>query len=126
MRIAQLEAEAWVAVAEGRHDVAVRSLRQAATLDATEVGESVVVPAREMLADLLLELRRPAEARHEYDAVLRAAPNRFNALVGAARASMALGARASARAYYRKLVDMAAPDADREELREARASLEQR
>ncbi len=126
MRIALLEAEAWVAFAEGRDDAAVTLLRQAAKLDASEVGESVVVPAREMLADLLLDLRRPAEAKREYDAVLRAAPNRFNALLGAARASDAVGARTSAQASYRRLIEMVAPDADREELREARASLEQR
>jgi tetratricopeptide (TPR) repeat protein len=84
MRIAQLEAEGWVTFAEGQHDRALNTLHQAARLERAEGGESLVVPAREMLADLLLELRRPAAAFREYEEVLRAAPNRFNAVLGAA------------------------------------------
>jgi tetratricopeptide (TPR) repeat protein len=126
VRIAQLEAEGWVAFAEGRRDEALRTLRQAATLEAEEVGESVVVPAREMLADLLVELGRPAAALREYESVLKAAPNRFNTLLGAARASMALGDRSKARAYYHLLLAVAAPDADRAELRHARAFVDGR
>src|SRR5262245_11317300 len=121
VRIAQLEAEGWVAFAEGRRDEALRVLRQAATLEAEEVGESVVVPAREMLADLLIELGRPAAALREYESILKAAPNRFNTLLGAARASMAVGDRSKARAYYQLLLAVAAAAADREELRDARA-----
>jgi tetratricopeptide (TPR) repeat protein len=126
VRIAQLEAEGWVAFAEGQSDEALRTLRQAATLEAEEVGESVVVPAREMLADLLVELGRPAAALREYESVLKAAPNRFNTLLGAARASMALGDRSKARAYYHLLLAVAAPDADRAELRHARAFVDGR
>jgi len=121
VRIAQLEAEGWIAFAEGRRDEALRTLWQAATLEAEEVGESVVVPARETLADLLIELGRPAAALREYESLLKAAPNRFNTLLGAARASMAVGDRSKARAYYQLLLAVAAPDADREELRDARA-----
>jgi len=121
VRIAQLEVEAWLAFAEDRRGQALRLLRRAATIEATEVGESVVVPAREMLADLWVALSRPAAALPEYESVLRAAPNRFNALLGAARASMVVGERGRALAYYRQLLTIAAPDADREELLEARA-----
>jgi hypothetical protein len=74
-----------------------------------------------MLADLLVELGRPAAALREYESVLKAAPNRFNALLGAARASMGLGDRSKAGAYYQLLLAVAAPDADRPELRDAKA-----
>jgi tetratricopeptide (TPR) repeat protein len=121
MRIAQLEAEGWVTFAEGQHDRALNTLHQAARLERAEVGESLVVPAREMLADLLLELRRPAAAFREYEEVLRAAPNRFNAVLGAARAATVLGDRTRARRFYQDLLALSAPDADRTELRDARA-----
>ena len=56
-----------------------------------------------MLGDLLLELKRPAEALKEYEAVLQTAPNRFNSLYGAAQAAELAGNRQKARGYYKKL-----------------------
>ena len=79
------------------------------------------MPAREMLGDLLMELKRPGEAMEAYKVVLAEAPNRFDALVGAARASLATGDRHSARTYYSKLVEIADPGADRAELKEAKS-----
>jgi tetratricopeptide (TPR) repeat protein len=119
----QLEAEAWVAFAEGHTDQAIDYLRRAANREDAEGGESVTVPACEMLADLLLELERPAEALAAYQAVLMRAPNRFDALLGAARAADALGVTAQARDYYGQLIAVAAPDADRPEIETARAYL---
>ena len=98
-------------------------VRRAADREAADGGESVAVPAREMLADLLLELKRPREALSAYQAVLKAAPNRFDAMLGAARAADALGMDAQVREYYRQLVTVAAPDADRPEIATARAYL---
>src|SRR5438093_3714568 len=103
MPITQLEAEAWVAFAEGKSDQALTYLRRAADREAADGGESVAVPAREMLADLLLEMKRPREALSAYQAVLKAAPNRFDAMLGAARAADALGMDAQVREYYRQL-----------------------
>jgi tetratricopeptide (TPR) repeat protein len=100
MPIAQLEAEAWVAFAEGHSDRALDSLRRAADREAAEGEESITVPAREMLGDLLLELKRPAESLKAYQLTLDAAPNRFDALLGAARAADALGEAAQVRDYY--------------------------
>jgi hypothetical protein len=51
------------------------------------------------------------------------APNRFDALLGAARAADALGVTAQARDYYGQLIAVAAPDADRPEIETARAYL---
>jgi tetratricopeptide (TPR) repeat protein len=123
MPIPQIEAEAWVAFAEGHTDQAIAYLRRAANREDSEGGESVAVPAREMLADLLLELKRPAEALAAYQAVLKMAPNRFDALLGAARAADALGVTAQARDYYGQLIAIAAPAADRPEIETARAYL---
>ncbi len=123
MPITQLEAEAWVAFAEGKSDQALTYLHRAADREAADGGESVAVPAREMLADLLLEMKRPAESLSTYKSVLKAAPNRFDALLGAARAADALGDAAQVRGYYGQLIAVAAPDADRPEIETARAYL---
>jgi tetratricopeptide (TPR) repeat protein len=123
--IMQQEAEAWVAFAEGNSDQALKYLRRAADREAADGGESVAVPARQMLADLLLELKRPREALSTYQAVLKAAPNRFDALLGAARAADALGMDAQVQEYYRQLIAVAAPDADRPEVETARTYLGQ-
>jgi hypothetical protein len=123
MPISQQEAEAWIAFAEGNSNQALTYLRRAADREAAAGGESVAVPAREMLADLLFELNRPREALSAYQTVLKAAPNRFDALLGAARAADALGVTAQAQDYYRQLMAVAAPTADRPEVEAARAYL---
>jgi tetratricopeptide (TPR) repeat protein len=76
-----------------------------------------------MLADLLLDMGRPAESLSAYQSTLKAAPNRFDTLLGAARAADALGASAQARDYYRQLIAVAATNADRPEVETARAYL---
>ena len=72
---------------------------------------------REMLADLLLALKRPSDALVEYKAVLRDYPNRFDAFYGAARAAQSMGERRAASGYYAKLVASCPHSADRPELR---------
>ena len=100
-------AAAWLAQAEGKTGEAERLLRAAAELeDSTDkhpVTPGAILPAREMLGDLLLELKQPAQALKEYEAVLQTAPNRFNSLYGAAHAAELAGNRQKARAYYKKL-----------------------
>jgi hypothetical protein len=82
--IQHLTAQAWLAFAERRTTTALARMREAAAReDATEknaVTPGPLVPARELLGDMLMELRRPAEARAEYRATLRKEPNRRHAL----------------------------------------------
>ena len=76
---------------------------------------------------MLLELKQPAEALVEFDTTLRTAPNRFNALSGAARAAKQSGDDAKAKAYYTKLLSMCEhADGDRPELQDARSLLAQK
>ncbi|HVR42017.1 MAG TPA: hypothetical protein VMS56_01125 [Thermoanaerobaculia bacterium] len=107
VRITELLAEGWIARAEGRDDDALARLRSAADReDATEkspVTPGAVVPAREMLGDLLLELGRPSDALAEYERSLADNPNRLNGLTGAARAAQLAGARAKALDYYARV-----------------------
>jgi len=118
-------AEAWLAHAAGRSDDSVRLMRAAADLDdATEkhpVTPGAILPPREQLGELLLELGRPADALREYESSLRRAPRRLAALYGAARAAALRGDRGNARRYYAEVLDLTANgDATRIEVQEAR------
>lgn len=120
------EAEAWLAFAKGKSAEALDELRAAADHQDKNGGESVGIPAREMLADMLLELQRPAEAIAEYRVVLKNSPNRFDGLLGAARAAQATGDAGGAQSFYAKLAEICGPGADRPELAEARTYLAQK
>ena len=119
----QLEAEAWVQYAEGKSAEAVKTMRAAAEKEDSEYLDSLVVPAREMLGDLLLELKRPADAFTEYRAALKASPNRFDSLYGAAHSAQLTGDSAAAHTYFAKLMEACSPSADRAELTEAKSYL---
>jgi len=114
------EVDGWIAFAEGKSDEAIADLRAAAEREEMEREEPIAMPAREMLADLLLELKRPAEALVEYKSVLKDYPNRFDAVYGAARSAESAANPQQAREFYSQLVKISAPGADRPELRAAR------
>ncbi len=116
--------ESWIAFGEGKRDTALRLARAAAdredAVDKHPVTPGEVVPARELLADLLLESQKPAEALAEYRAVLRSSPNRWNALLGAARAASRAGEKDLAREYYAAVLAQSADSAERPSLKETR------
>jgi tetratricopeptide (TPR) repeat protein len=118
---------AWVAFAEGRGDEAVRVMRDAADRqDARGKGE-VEIPAREMLADILLELARPGEALAEYERSMTIDPNRFNALFGAGVAAEKVGKPELARKYYATLLkNCEGSGSARVELARAKRSIDER
>ena len=120
------EAEGWLAFAKGKPDEALQELRAGADRQDKGGGESVSVPAREMLADMLMELKRPADALAEYKAVLKNSPNRFNGLLGAARSAQATGDASGAQSFYAKLAEICGAGADRPELTEAKTYLAQK
>ena len=131
VEIARREASAWLARAEKKDSDALELMRSAAALeDSTDkhpVTPGPVLPAREQLGDLLLELGKPAEALVEYRADLKASPNRLNGVYGAARAARLAGDAASARAEYAKLIEIfGKADGAREQVAEARAYLDGR
>jgi hypothetical protein len=121
-------ASAWLAYAEGKHGESLRLMTAAAELDdATEkhpVTPGSVLPAREQLGELLLELKRPLAALQAFEASLRRAPNRFNGLYGAARAAKLAADQKRAKTYYGKLVTLCRQsDSLRPEIEEAKAFL---
>jgi tetratricopeptide (TPR) repeat protein len=98
------EAAAWVAHSAGKDDEAITTLRALAEKNDKLGNEPRSIPAREMLADMLLEAKRPQQALAEYQTDLKLNPNRFNALYGAARAAEAAGNQADATEYYALLL----------------------
>ena len=123
-----LAVSAWVALGEGARDQAMKLMRAAAGGEDASIKhvamENRLYPMRELLGELLLEMGQPAAALSEFEAALKANPNRYRAFWGAARAADAAGDRASATAYYAKLLDLSKnADTERRETREAKAFL---
>lgn len=99
--------EAWLAHESGEETQALTLMHEAADLedsvDKHPVTPGAVLPARELLGDMLLAMDRPEEALEAYDAALRISPNRLNSLYGAARAAERLGDDHRARALYARI-----------------------
>jgi len=126
--IQRLAVAGWIARAEGKNEEAVALMRQAADReDGTEkhpVTPGALFPAREMLANLLLDLGQPGSALAEFERSQKSDPNRFRSLAGAARAAELAGDRDKARGFYAKLTALAATaDTDRPELTQAKSFL---
>ena len=121
-------ASAWLALAEDREDDALGLMRQATEMEAATdkhpVTPGPLVPARELLGEMLLQVGQPARALAEFERLEQAEPNRLLPLYDAARAAEASGDSAKARVYYRKLLDLTAKrDTERPEIARARALL---
>ena len=116
--------QAWAAYAAGNSDDAVRLLRAVAD-DQDKFGKAETeLPAREMLADMLLDLQRPQEALAEYEISLRTDPNRFNGLYGAAQAATLVQQKEKTNTYYVQLLkNCEGIHSDRPELAQAKTFL---
>jgi tetratricopeptide (TPR) repeat protein len=122
--VAKEEAKSWLEYAEGKSGEAVNRMRAAAEREDAAGVDSLTMPAREMLGDMLVEMNNPSEAIAEYKKALVEAPNRFDSLYGIARAEQLNGDVEVARKYYTKLVEISVMGADRAELQKARLELE--
>lgn len=111
VQIMILEASAWSLFAEKKSEEALDSLRKAAAMeDATDklpVSPGNLLPAREMLGDLLRTLDHPDEALKEYEVSMKTTPNRLNGLYGAAKAAQAAHDDEKARLYFGKVLALA-------------------
>lgn len=110
VEVQRLAASAWLAHAEGRNEPALRWMREAADLedraDKHPVTPGPVLPARELLGELFMELDQPALALPEFETVLRSSPRRFNSTYGAARAAELTGDRRKAKERYSELLQL--------------------
>ena len=128
IEIQRTAAQAWLAHEEKKQVEALKLMRHAAELEAAThkhpVTPGEVLPARELLADLLLALDRPQDALAEYRISLERSPDRFNSLYGAGHAAELAGERQKAAAFYQKLVEVCAQaDTERPRLRHAKEFL---
>ena len=107
VQIQASQAEGWLWHLRGDDREAISSLRTAAlqedALSKRPITPGPAIPAREQLADLLLEIDQPAEALREYERVLKNSPGRRNALSGAARAAALSGDANKARQLDQQL-----------------------
>ncbi|HZI89004.1 MAG TPA: hypothetical protein VFD83_00970 [Candidatus Polarisedimenticolia bacterium] len=102
VEVARREVQGWIAHAERSDALAIEKLKAASDLeDSIEkhpVTPGALLPAREQLADLLLETGKPAEAVAAYEAVLKMSPGRRNAIAGLAAAKRSMKNRGTAEA----------------------------
>jgi tetratricopeptide (TPR) repeat protein len=131
VEVQRLSAEGWAAFAAGRREQGLATLREAAEREARTdkhvITPGPLAPARELLAEALLEAGQPAAALREFETVQRTEPRRFRAVHGAARAAELAGERDLALRYYGALLEIApGADAGRPEIERARAFLASR
>jgi hypothetical protein len=131
VEIQELEVEAWAALAEGKKEESLQRMRSAAELeDATEksaVTPGPLAPARELLGEMLLEMKQPTQALEQFEATLTKEPGRFRALYGAARAAQLSGSRESSQRYFAELLKVCehADKPGRAEILEAQRAISQ-
>ena len=128
VEIQRLAGTAWIALLEGKAAEALKSMRAAADReDGSEkhvAMENRLWPMRELLGEMLLELKQPAAALKEFETSLHEARNRLRSYYGAARAAEMAGNRAKASEYYGKLVTLTKnADSNRPEVQQAKAYL---
>lgn len=116
------EAHAWLAFAEKDSATAFKLLEPVIQLQEKVGKNEVELPAREMYADMLLELGRPAEALEQYRLSLKTDPNRFNGLYGAGRSAELGHQTGLAATYYKRLLENCnqGKNSNRPELQHAR------
>lgn len=116
-------AQAWIEFARGNHEKALHFMQESAILeDNTQkhpVTPGEVIPARELLGDLLLAAGKPHEALDAYEMALKKSPNRLNGLYGAAVAAKEIGNDEKTAFYFEKLLEISSSNSDRTELEEA-------
>jgi tetratricopeptide (TPR) repeat protein len=111
IEIDRLILSARIALADGEADTAVELLREAAALEGSiekhPVSPGALLPPFEALGNVLFELERFDEALEAYRASDTRWPERFNTLLGAARAADALGDATTAQQFAQRLLDVA-------------------
>ena len=121
-------ASAWLAFANGKNDDALATMQKAVELEANSdkhpVTPGPLIPARELLGEMLLEMDKPAAALAEFSRESATEPNRFHAIANAVRAAEQSGDHQMARAFADQLLELTAKrDTDRPEVLQAKLLL---
>jgi tetratricopeptide (TPR) repeat protein len=126
-----ISSQAWIQFTKGNKKEALARMKEAADMeDNTEkhpITPGEVLPARELLGDLLLEMNEPLQALEAYELDLKEHPNRFNGIYGAATAAKRVGDDEKTTKYFKMLLTLTeTSDCDRPEVDEARAFVSQK
>jgi len=121
--------EAWFQLKEGNEEEAISLMVTATEMERMTSKHPVtpgeILPADELLADMLLALDKPKEALAIYELNLERRPMRFNGLYGAATAANQAGSIEKATRYFESLLALTKnTNSDRQEIEEAKAFLE--
>jgi len=119
-------AQAWINLAKGNKEEALATMKLAAKMESETskhpVTPSEVLPADELLGDMLLTLNKPKEALDAYEVNLKGHPNRLNGIYGAAKAAEKLGNPEKAKFYFEQLIELTKnSNSDRPELIKAKS-----
>jgi tetratricopeptide (TPR) repeat protein len=125
----QKTVDAWIAFSIGEKDRGLKIMHEAADLedsvDKHPVTPGAVLPARELLGDMLMLSGKPNQAIDAYEASLRISPNRYNSLYGAGNAAERAGDLDKAKSYYGSLLQVTmGVESDRPGIMHAKAFLE--
>lgn len=123
-------AQAWMDFTKGNQDKGLAFMKEAVAMERKTsihpVTPGDVLPAIELLGDMLLEMNRPKEALTAYQENLNKHPERFNGIYGAAVAAKQSGNQEKAVTYYKQLLELAKDsNSNRPELEEAKKFIQQ-
>ncbi len=118
---------AWIAYGRGNKEAALMQMRSAADMeDASEkspVSPGRVIPARELLAEMLLQSGNPAEALVQYERSQVRDPNRLRSLIGAGQAAAQIGDREKAKSFFTRVTQLIGTSNSRPEFKQVREYL---
>jgi tetratricopeptide (TPR) repeat protein len=130
IQVLRLELSAWLFHMQGQEESSVARMREAVDLETSTPKAAVtpgpILPALELLGDLLMEQRQPSEALVAYKRSIELYPRRFNSLLGAARAARARDDKSAAQAFYKQVLEVANRGTRQPELTEAQNHVAQR
>ncbi|WP_456441650.1 tetratricopeptide repeat protein [Psychroserpens sp.] len=123
-------AEAWLAFKKGNQKKGLTLMKEASIMENKTSKHPVtpgdVLPADELLGDMLMEAHQFSEALEAYEISLKSHPNRFNGLFGAALAAKKSGNQEKAILYFKQFVELTKDsNSDRKEVEEAEKFLTQ-
>jgi tetratricopeptide (TPR) repeat protein len=128
--VLRLELTAWIDHMESNSESSLATMRKAVDVETSTPKAAVTpgptLPAFELLGDLLMEQKQPAQALVAYKQSLELYPRRFNSLLGAARAAHGTNDKVAARTFYKQLLDVANGGTRQQLVTEAKNYLHQR
>ncbi len=122
--------EAWMQFKKGNEKEAITMMKAAAEMESMTSKHPVtpgeILPADELLGDMLLMAKLPQDALASYELNLERRPNRFNGLYGAAIAAKQTGDVEKAVFYFKVLLEQSKnSNSTRPEIEEAKDFLHQ-